>query len=92
RLGFAMLALAGTGRCKLYRAAGSTEAARCRHEIAHARYELGGNEQLHFYVPAAEGHDDYLISLALCVHAASLAAPPPISAVIPSRREAEERW
>jgi hypothetical protein len=92
RLGFALLAAAGTGRCKLYRDDGSTDAARCRHEIAHARYELGGNEQLRFHVPAAEGHDDYLISLALCVHAAGLAAPPPISAVIPSRREPEERW
>ncbi|MGH2388987.1 MAG: hypothetical protein ACRDIE_12360 [Chloroflexota bacterium] len=92
RLGFSLLAMAGTGRCRVYREDGSAEAARCRHEIAHARYELGGNEQLRFHVPANEGHDDYLISLALCVHAAGLAATPPISAVIPSRREPEERW
>jgi len=92
RLGFALLAMAGTGRCRLYRDDGSPDAVRCRHEIAQARYEVGGNEQIRFFVPAGEGHDDYLISLALCAHAAGLAAPPPISAVIAPRREPEERW
>ena len=92
RLGFALLALAGTGRCRLYRADGSADARRLWDEIAAARYELAANEQLRFHVPAAEGHDDYLMSLALCCRAAELAAPPPESAIIPPRAEAYERW
>jgi len=35
-----------------------------------ARYELAGHEQLRFFVPASDGHDDYLMSLA------SAATPP----------------
>lgn len=82
QLGFLLLAMAGTGRCRLYRGDGSPDAARCRHELAAARYELAGHEQLRFSVPAAEGHDDYVISLALCCHAASAASPPPESLLI----------
>jgi hypothetical protein len=63
RLGFTLLAMAGTGRCRLYRQDGLTELVRCRQEIEAARYELGAHEQLRFYVPAGEGHDDYLMSL-----------------------------
>jgi hypothetical protein len=92
RLGFALLAMVGTGRCRLYRADGAEEWARLTHEIAHARYELGANEQMRFHVPASEGHDDYLMSLALCCHAASNAAPPPSSLVIPPRPVLYERW
>jgi hypothetical protein len=92
RLGFALLAMAGTGRCRVYRADGEEGWARLKHEIAHARYELGANEQMRFYVPASEGHDDYLVSLALCCHAASSAAQPPSSLVIPPRPALDERW
>jgi hypothetical protein len=92
RLGFALLAMAGTGRCRLYRADGGEGWARFAHEIEHARYELGANEQMRFYVPASAGHDDYLVSLALCCHAASSAAQPPSSLIIPPRPAPYERW
>ena len=92
RLGFLLLAMAGTGRCRLYRPDGSSDAMRVWHEIAAARYELAGNEQLRFSVPSEEGHDDYLISLALCCRAASEAAPPPESLVIPPRPMSYGRW
>jgi hypothetical protein len=92
RLGFTLLGLAGTGRCRLYRPDGSTDAARWQQEIAAARYEVAANEQMRFYVPAAEGHDDYLMSLALCCHAATKAASPPESAIIRPRPIVYDRW
>jgi len=47
------------------------------------RYDLRFNEQPSFGVPTREGHDDYLMSMALLCHAASQAPAPPASAVIP---------
>ena len=63
RLGFALLAMAGTGRCRLYRQDGSEAWRQARREIESARYDLGVNEQMRFFVPASEGHDDFLMSL-----------------------------
>jgi hypothetical protein len=37
---------------------------------------------MRFFVPAEEGRDDYVMSLALCVHAAGLVGPAPASTVI----------
>jgi hypothetical protein len=55
--------------------------------LATARYELKGMETLTFFVPAREGHDDYLMSLALCAYAAATTPPPPESQVIPPEEE-----
>ena len=44
--------------------------------IDEARYQLAANEQTKFYVPNDKGHDDHLMSLALCWHAAETALPP----------------
>jgi hypothetical protein len=85
RLGFLLLEMAGSGRCRLYRHDGSADAERCRREIAAVRYELAGHEQLRFSVPPAEGHDDYAVSLALCCQAARMAGPPPESLLIPPK-------
>jgi len=92
RIGFNLLAMAGTGRCRLYRRDGSTDWLAFASEIEKARYDLGANEHMRFYVPASEGHDDHLMSLALCCHAATRAAAPPISAIIRPRPELYERW
>jgi hypothetical protein len=92
RLGFTLLAMAGTGRCRVYRNDGSGPWAQLRREVDSARYELGANEQMRFSVPDSEGHDDFLMSLALCCHAAALAAPPPSSAIIAPRPVPYERW
>ena len=92
RLGFALLAMAGTGRCRFYRQDGSDAWRQAQHEVESARYELGVNEQMRFFVPADEGHDDFLISLALCCHAATLAAHPPASTIIQPRPVPYEPW
>ncbi|HWQ27972.1 MAG TPA: hypothetical protein VNN12_03010 [Dehalococcoidia bacterium] len=74
-LGYGLLAAVNTGRLKLYAPDGSPE---CREfwrqaELARAAYRPNGT--LAFFVDASDGHDDYLMSLALLVEAASDAAP-----------------
>jgi len=92
RLGFTLLAMAGTGRCRLYQHDDAGHWLRLKHESEAARYELGANEQMRFFVPPNAGHDDYLMSLALCCHAATNAAAPPTSAIIRPRDMPYERW
>jgi hypothetical protein len=50
---------------------GSTQWAECRRQLERARVAYRDQRAMQFYVDAAEGHDDYLMSLALCVSAAS---------------------
>ena len=87
RLGYNLLAFAGTGRLKLYAQPADEELQRHRarllRELEAARYALKGMETLSFGVPSREGHDDYLMSLALCAYAAATTPPPPVSDVIP---------
>ena len=70
RLGYGLLAAVNSGRLTLYRADGSPDARLSREECARARAVYRPNRTLAFAVDAAEGHDDYLMSLALVVEAA----------------------
>lgn len=75
RLGYGLLAAVNGGRLKLYEGDGSLEYRQCRHELERARAVYRANRTMTFFVEPAEGHDDYLTSLALLVNAASDAAP-----------------
>ncbi len=77
QLGYALLAAANTGRLRLYRADGSPEYRTCRHELERARVEYRPDRRMRFFVPPAEGHDDYVMSLALLSTAALGARPRP---------------
>lgn len=70
QLGFGLLAAAHSGRLKLYRADGSAEAAECRRQLELARAAYRDERTMQFHVDPADGHDDYLMSLALAVDAA----------------------
>jgi len=70
RLGFGLLAAAHSGRLRLYAADGSPEYAECRRQLGWARAEYRESGAMRFDVDPARGHDDYLMSLALAVHAA----------------------
>jgi hypothetical protein len=73
-LGYALIAAARNGRVTLYRDDGSLESRACRAEIAACRARLSGGA-LRWEAPSG-GHDDYAVSLALCLRAAeSLGAP-----------------
>ena len=85
KLGFQLLEMINTGRCSVYRDGGE-EAAELWDEVGLARYEMRENNQMRWYVAPHEGHDDFLVSLALCCEAAQGAAPPAVDAVIRPRR------
>jgi hypothetical protein len=74
-LGFKLLAAVNAGRLKLYRQDGSEEYAALMVELERARSLFRPNQTLNFYVDPGEGHDDYLMSLALAVYAAGDYAP-----------------
>jgi hypothetical protein len=74
-LGYALLAAVNGGRLSLYRADGSPEARLVREECARARASYRANRTLAFAVDPADGHDDFLISLALVVEAAAGLVP-----------------
>lgn len=73
-LGYALLAAARTGRLALPRDDGSTEASRCREELAACEASLAFGGRLAW--GNDRGHDDYVVSLALCLRAAESAGPP----------------
>jgi phage FluMu gp28-like protein len=75
RLGYGLLAAVNGGRLKLYAADGSVEYRRCRQELEKARVAYRANRTMNFFVDPADGHDDFLMSLALLVEASADAAP-----------------
>ncbi|MHB8576649.1 MAG: hypothetical protein ACYDCQ_15100 [Dehalococcoidia bacterium] len=74
-LGYALQAAAAGGRLRLHAADGSLEFREIRRQLERARAFYRPNRTLAFDVSPVEGHDDYLLSLALCVEAAAGAAP-----------------
>jgi hypothetical protein len=53
--------------------------------VSLAKYEMRANQLLRWYVEESEGHDDRVVSLALCCWAADLAAAPAEDAVVRPR-------
>jgi hypothetical protein len=74
-LGYGLLAAANSGRLKLYAADSSLEQRHCWRELELARVAYRANRTMNFFVEPADGHDDYLMSLALLVEAGADAAP-----------------
>jgi len=75
RLGYGLLAAVNGGRLKLYENDESNEYRQCRRELELARAVYRANRTMAFFVDEQDGHDDYLISLALLAGAATDAAP-----------------
>ena len=69
RLGFELLAAVNCGRLGMYAADGSDECRRFWHEMERARSVYLPSRTMNFYVNPSEGHDDFLMSLALLVEA-----------------------
>jgi len=71
-LGFNLLAAINAGRLKVYKGDGSDEAQEFWLEMEKAKSQFRASQTINFYVSPAEGHDDFLMSLALAVEAANL--------------------
>ncbi len=69
-LGFNLLAAVNAGRLKVYKGDGSEEYREFREEMERAKSQYRPNRTMNFYVESSQGHDDYLMSLALTVAAA----------------------
>jgi hypothetical protein len=69
-LGYSLLATINSGGLKMYSGDGSEEYDRFRTEMEKARSRYRSNRTMNFYVEPAQGHDDFLMSLALLVKAA----------------------
>jgi len=74
-LGFKLLAAINSGRLKLYKGDGSEEYKEFWLEMERARSQFRPSQTMNFYVSPAEGHDDFLMSLALVVEAAEQYEP-----------------
>jgi hypothetical protein len=75
QLGFDLIAFVNSGRVQCYAGDGSREFAEFMLEMEKARSNYRPNQSINFYVDPLEGHDDYLMSLALCVKAAENSRP-----------------
>lgn len=74
-LAFDLLAMVNSGRLKVYRQDDSAEYAELMSQLYRAKQVYRPNHTLDFFVDASEGHDDYLMSLALVVQAAKRYTP-----------------
>lgn len=87
-----MLALINSGRLKLYTAGSAPAplAEECWRQLRLARYRLPAPEVLDFYVDPTDGHDDFLMSLALLTEALNTLSAPAASVLVRPRRLYEE--
>ena len=74
-LGFNLLAAINSGRLKMYQSDGSTEYQEFWFEMEKARNQYRPNQTMNFYVDPSQGHDDFLMSMALVLEAASQFKP-----------------
>ncbi|MFW6102602.1 MAG: hypothetical protein ACOC6O_03000 [Chloroflexota bacterium] len=74
-MGFELLSFINSGRLKLYRQDGSWEYKETLFELERARARYRPNQTMNFYVDPQEGHDDFLVSVALVVEAAKGFSP-----------------
>ncbi|MFC1992974.1 hypothetical protein ACFLV3_04100 [Chloroflexota bacterium] len=74
-LGFDLLAAVNSGRLKVYSGDGSPEYQEFLFEMVKAKNQYRPSQTMNFYVEPAQGHDDFLMSLALLVKASSQYSP-----------------
>ncbi len=77
KLGYALISAVNGGRLGMYSADGSAEYAETWRQVELARIAYRPSRLMNFYVDPAEGHDDYLVSMALAVHAVADGIEPP---------------
>ena len=69
-MGFELLSFINSGRLRVYQQDGSNEYRELLTQLEHARSQYRPNQTMNFYVDQSEGHDDFLMSLALVAEAA----------------------
>jgi hypothetical protein len=69
-MGFELLALINSGRLRIYQKDSSPAYCELMAQLEKARSQYRPNQTMNFYVDPSEGHDDFLVSLALVAEAA----------------------
>jgi hypothetical protein len=82
--GFDLLAAVNSGRLKLYKQDGSADYRELMFELEKAKSIYRPNQTLNFFIDPGDGHDDYLVSVALLVQAAARYAPRKAKGQVPS--------
>jgi hypothetical protein len=75
QLGFNLLAAINSGRLKMHVGDGSAEYREFCLQMEWAKSQYRVNQTMNFYVDPGQGHDDFLMSLALLVEAAARYSP-----------------
>jgi len=75
KLGFELLAAVNSGRLKMYRGGGTAQEQEFWFEMERAKSQYRPSQTMNFYVDPQDGHDDFLMSLALLVEAANTYTP-----------------
>ncbi|HEX77489.1 MAG TPA: hypothetical protein G4O03_03635 [Dehalococcoidia bacterium] len=70
RLGFELVAAVNSGRLKMYAPDDSAEYREFWEQISRSQSYFRANQTMNFFVDPAQGHDDFVMSLALLVEAA----------------------
>ena len=88
-LTYQLLSLINSARLRLYRQeeAPTPVFEECWKQLQLARYRVPGEHVMDMYVDPAEGHDDFLMSVALCAEAVRDFLPPPIKSLIIKPRQ-----
>jgi hypothetical protein len=73
-LGYALLSAVNAGRLRLY-AGSDNETVECWRQLERCRAVYRPNQTLSFFVDERDGHDDYVVSLALALAAAGTGGP-----------------
>ena len=74
-LGFRLLAMVNSGRIKMYAGDGSPEYSEFCLQVDMAKRQYRPNRTINFFVDPSQGHDDFLMSLALLCEAAKDFSP-----------------
>jgi len=74
-MGFELLSFVNSARLKLYKQDGSNEYKETMYQLEKARAQYRPNQTMNFYVDPSEGHDDFLMSLALVAQGAKNFSP-----------------
>jgi hypothetical protein len=91
-LAYSLLTMINTDRLSLYKEDGSEEWRDCRAELRAVRATPRSGEILAWSVPESEGHDDFVVSLALCARAAEVSPPPALGGLVRARPDGEWGW
>jgi len=91
-MGYELLAAVNGGRVRMYADDGSAECREFWAEVGQCRYAMarGMGAAMNWYVDAREGHDDFVVSLGLCVRAAARGGPEPAGVLMQAPRLYED--